>query len=255
MRLPTTAALMSRKKKQEDELQNHPFLTERGIELIRRYTAPRTDVGMGRFASYKDYGEDIWRIGYGSKKLGKRWVSWHEKATRKQIETQLVEDLKAFSDLVAQYIFVPLNDNKKAAILSFAHSLSFSSFKECKLLDLINSLAPNKDIIREWSPYINTIWRSAGEKMIERRRVELDLYLAPDKEVPTQVQHKCATKICLLNLADTYNGSPTQIKAIEYLERKMVEWDPSGESLRRFFRYWSEKPSSLSSPPRQGSND
>jgi GH24 family phage-related lysozyme (muramidase) len=246
---------MSRKKKQEDELQNHPFLTERGIELIRRYTAPRTDVGMGRFASYKDYGEDIWRIGYGSKKLGKRWVSWHEKATRKQIETQLVEDLKEFSDLVAQYIFVPLNDNKKAAILSFAHSLSFSSFKECKLLDLINSLAPKKDIIREWSPYINTIWRSAGEKMIERRRVELDLYLAPDKEVPTQVQHKCATKICLLNLADTYNGSPTQIKAIEYLERKMVEWDPSGESLRRFFRYWSEKPSSLSSPPRQGSND
>jgi GH24 family phage-related lysozyme (muramidase) len=246
---------MSRKKKQEDELQNHPFLTERGIELIRRYTAPRTDVGMGRFASYKDYGEDIWRIGYGSKKLGKRWVSWHEKATRKQIETQLVEDLKEFSDLVAQYIFVPLNDNKKAAILSFAHSLSFSSFKECKLLDLINSLAPKKDIIREWSPYINTIWRSAGEKMIERRRVELDLYLAPDKEVPTQVQHKCATKICLLNLADTYNGSPTQIKAIEYLERKMVEWYPSGESLRRFFRYWSEKPSSLSSPPRQGSND
>ena len=244
------AGLTYRKKKQEDEHNKHPFLTERGIELIRRYTAPRTDIGMGRFASYKDYGEDIWRIGYGSKKLGKRWVSWTEKATRKQIEDQLVEDLKEFSDLVAQYVFVPLNDNKKAALLSFAHSLGIASFKQCRLLELINSLAPKKEIIREWSPYINTLWRSGGEAMIARRRVELDTYLVPDKEVPTQIQHKCATKICLLNLAETYNGSPTQIKAIEYLEKKMVEWDPSGEILRRFFRYWSEKPSGLSSPPR-----
>lgn len=244
------AALTCRKKEQENDHNKHPFLTERGIELIRRYTAPRTDIGMGRFTSYKDYGEDIWRIGYGSKKLGKRWVGWTEKATRKQIEEQLVEDLKEFSDLVAQYVFVPLNDNKKAALLSFAHSLGITSFKQCRLLELINSLAPKKEIIREWSPYINTLWRSGGETMITRRRVELDTYLAPDKEVPTQIQHKCATKICLLNLAETYNGSPTQIKAIEYLEKKMVEWDPSGEVLRRFFRYWSEKPSSLSSPPR-----
>jgi hypothetical protein len=145
---------------------------------------------------------------------------------------------------------VPLNGNQKSALLSFAHNLGISSFKQCKLLELINSLAPKKEIIREWSPYINTLWRSAGETMIERRRVELDLYLAPDKEIPTQIQHKCATKICLLNLAETYNGCPAQIKAIEYLERKMVEWDPSGETLRRFFRYWSEKPSGLGSPPR-----
>jgi GH24 family phage-related lysozyme (muramidase) len=241
---------MSRKKKQEDSSDKHPFLTERGIDLIRRYTTPRTDIGMGRFASYQDYGEDIWRIGYGSKKLGKRWVSWYEKATRKQIEDQLIEDLKEFSDLVAQYVFVPLNDNRKAALLSFAHSLGISSFKQCRLLDLINSLAPKKEIIREWSPYINVLWRSAGETMIERRRVELDVYLAPDKEIPTHIQHKCATKICLLNLAETYNGSPAQIKAIEYLERKFIEWDPSGETLRRFFRYWAEKPSGLSSPPR-----
>ena len=32
---------------------------------------------------YKDYGEDIWRIGYGSKKLGKSYVSAFDKASVK----------------------------------------------------------------------------------------------------------------------------------------------------------------------------
>ena len=202
---------------------------------------------MGRYASYKEYGENIWRIGYGSKKIGKRWVSAFEKASQKQIEEQLIEDLKEFSQSVAQYVFVPLNENRKAAILSFAHSLGLSSFKNCRLLKMINTLAPKKEIIREWSPYINVIWRSGGDNIINRRRVELDTYFAPDAQIPTQIEHKCAVKYCLLNLAETYNGAPTQIKAIEYLEKKLNSWDPSGETLRRFWRYWTEKPSGLSS--------
>jgi hypothetical protein len=251
------AASSSRKKNDSktDNWDDYPFLTQKGINLIRRYTMPRTDIGMGRFASYKEYGEDIYRIGYGSKKLGKKWVGYFEKATQKQIEDQLVEDLKEFSALVAQYVFVPLNSNRKAAILSFAHSLGIPSFKECRLLELINSAAPKNALIREWSPYINRIWASGGESMVNRRRVELDTYLTPDKEIPTFVEHKCAVKYCLLNLPETYNGSPNQIKAIEYLERKLADWDPTGETLRRFFRYWSEKPSGLGSPPRQTNID
>jgi GH24 family phage-related lysozyme (muramidase) len=232
----------------------YPFLTDKGIQLIKRYTEPRTAIGLGRYASYKDYGEEHWRIGYGSKKLGKKWVGYFEKATQEQIDKQLVEDLKEFSKLIEQYVFVPLNDNRKAAILSFAHSLGIASFKECRLLELINSLAPKKEIIREWSPYINSIWFSGGDKMVNRRRVELDTYLAPSAEIPTLTPHKCESQICLLNLPETFNGSPTQIKAIEYLERKITTWDPSGQTLRRFFRYWNEKPSGLGSPPRPQSN-
>jgi len=139
-------------------------------------------------------------------------------------------------------------------LLSFAHSVGIPSFKECRLLQLINECAPKSAIIREWSPYINRIWFSGGERFVERRRVELDLYLAGDKEIPTFIPHKCQTRQCLLNLAETYTGAPNQIKAIEYLERKMVDFDPSGEVLRRFFRYWNEKPSGLGSPPRQNQN-
>jgi len=210
---------------------------------------PRTHIGMGRYASYREYGEDIWRIGYGSKKLGKRWLSATDKAIEEEIDIQLEEDLKELSDLVAKYVFVPLNTNRKAAVLSFAYSIGISSFKTCRLLKLINSSAGKTKIIREWSPYINQIWLSGGDLMRDRRRVELDTYYAADKEIPTLVPHRCRVKRCLLNLPETYTGVPNQLKAIEYLERKLTEWDPSGEVLRQFFRYWTQKPTGLGSPP------
>ena len=56
--------------------------------------------------------------------------------------------------------------------------------------------------------------------MRDRRREELNIYLSADKEIPTFTKHSCHTSICLLNLAETYNGAPNQVKAIEYLEKK-----------------------------------
>lgn len=227
--------------------EGYPFLTQRGIDLIRAYTFPRVCLGDNRYGSYKNYGEDIWRIGYDSKKLGKHFVGYFEKATKEQIEDQLVEDLKEFSEQVAAYVFVPVNDNRKAALLSFAHSIGICSFKDCRLLGLINGLASKNEIIKEWSPFINQLWKAGGEAMVNRRRVELNVYLAPDKEIPTQVEHKCELKRCLLNLPETWNGSPTQVRAVEYLEKKLIEWDPSGEVIRRFFRYWDQVPGGLGS--------
>ena len=76
--------------------------------------------------------------------------------------------------------------------------------------------------------------------------------LSTDKEIPTFYRHKCHTEVCLLNIAETYNGSATQIKGIEYLEKKIKEFDPSGEIVRQFFRYWNKTPSGLGSPSRRG---
>lgn len=244
---------MSRKKKSSstEKKEVYPFLTTKGVELIKRYTIPQTHIGMDRYAAYKVYGENFWRIGYGSKKLGKRSINFFDKVGKKQIDDQLVEDLKAFSRELEAYVFVRLNDNKKAALLSFAHSLGIASFKNCKLLKLINGGASRKEIIREWSPYINTLWQSGGQSIVDRRRVELNTYLEPDKAVLTYFTHNCENKYCLLNLCETWNGSPYQIKAIEYLERKLTSFDPSGEVMRRFFRYWSIKPGGQQSPQQQ----
>ena len=207
---------------------------------------------MGRFAAYKDYGEANWRIGYNSLKLGKRRVAYNEKAGREDIEKQLVEDLKEFSKEVSQYVYVPLNRHKKGAVLSFARSLGILGFKNSKLLQLINSHASKKQIISEWSPYINRYWLCGGDRMRDRRRAELNAFLSADKEIPTFTRHNCQTSVCLLNLPETYNGAPNQIKAVEYLEKKIKEWDPTGHALRRFYRLWSQPPAGLGNQVRPG---
>ena len=95
-----------KRKVKEKKWKKHPFLNEKGIELIKRFNPARTNLGMGRYAPYKDYGEDLWRIGYGSKKLGKSYLRSDDIATEEEIDVQLEEDLKVFSDLVSQYVFV-----------------------------------------------------------------------------------------------------------------------------------------------------
>ena len=241
---------MSSHKK--NDWKDYPFLTEKGLEIIRMYSTPHTAIGMGMYASYKNFGEDFWRIGYESKTLKGRVLGAKDKVTKEEIEEQLIEDLKLFSQQVSQYVLVQTNKNRRAALLSFAHSLGLPSFKNCRLLELINNYATKTEIIKEWSPYMNRYWLSGGEAIRDRRRTELDLYFAADKEIPTLYPHKCKAKYCLLNLVETYKGTPEQIKAIEYLERKFNEWDPSGESIRWFYRSWSQKPKSLGSKPRRG---
>ena len=206
---------------------------------------------MDNYAAYKDFGESNWKIGYGSEIINNHTLGPDDKASQDDIDKQFYEDLKVFSNEVQKYVFVNLNKSKKAALLSFAHSIGICSFKSCKLLELINSYASKSKIIKEWSPYINHIWMSGGDLMTSRRRSELDMYFAPDKEIPTFYRHKCHAKVCLLNIAETYNGSATQIKGIEYLEKKIKELDPSGEVLRQFFRYWNRTPSGLGSPLRR----
>lgn len=237
--------MTSRKTAKIDSWKDYPFLTQLGIDLIKSYTLPRTDIGMGRFGAYKDYGEGVYRIGYGSIYLGKRPVGATDKITREEADIQFVEDLKEFSKQVESYVFVKINKHKRAAVLSFAHSVGITAFKNSKLLDLINSHAAKSAIISEWSPYINKYWLSGGDLMRDRRRVELNVYMAPDKRMSSFVEHRCHTTICLLNLAQSYTGAPNQVKAVEYLEKKVKEWDPTGHVLRRFYRLWSETPSGL----------
>ena len=229
----------------------YSFFTEKGFQLTKKYTIPKTYLGLDQYASYKNFDEVIWKIGYGSETINNHELSPTDKASQDEIDKQFYEDLKVFSNEVQKYVFVNLNKNKKAALLSFAHSIGIYSFKSCKLLNLINSYSSKNKIIKEWSPYINHIWMSGGDLMTARRRTELDMYFAPDKEIPTFYRHKCHTKVCLLNIAETYNGSATQIKGIEYLEKKFKELDPSGEILRKFFRYWNSTPSGLGSPLRR----
>jgi len=238
--LPTQELSSSRKEPKSS------FLNDIGVELVKRYSPARTKIGFDRYASYQTEMGD-WRIGYDSSTLHGKALNFCARATEEEVEKQLLADLVPFAALVEHYVQMPLNAKKKGAVLSYAHSVGIPTFKECNLLQLINKRASKKEIIKEWSPYINRK-DYYPEHLRERRRVELNTYLAADLEVPLLCKHTCTLNQCLLNIADTYQGTPKQVKAIEYLEKKISDWDTTGEVMRRFFRLWSEEQGGLGSP-------
>ena len=117
---------------------SYSFFTEKGFQLTKKYTIPRTSLGLDQYAAYKDFGESVWKIGYGSEIINDHTLSATDRASQDEIDKQFYKDLKAFSNEVQKYVFVNLNKNKRAALLSFAHSIGLCSFKSCRLLDLIN---------------------------------------------------------------------------------------------------------------------
>jgi len=74
--------------------------------------------------------------------------------------------------------------------------------------------------------------------------------------IPVTVIEICKSKIVQRKTPekDGYYGIQinygSKKKVSKSLEKKFKEFDPSGEILRRFFRYWNEKPSGLGSPKR-----
>jgi GH24 family phage-related lysozyme (muramidase) len=218
------------------------FYTDYGFNLVRRYTPCRIHLGFEEYTSYKATEEDgPWLIGYGSKKIGRHTVTCFTKATRKEVDEQLKKDLEHFSEYVSDLVYMPLNEKKKGAVLSYAQSVGLPYFKDCKLLSLINSNASRNEIIKEWSPFMRRNYQS-NDTLRDRRRSELDLYLQSDVEVPLLVEHHCVLPQCLLNLPSNYNGSPQQVEAVEYLENKLLELDPGGEIVDKFFELWNAPP-------------
>ena len=44
----------------------YPFFSEKGYKLTKTFTPARTYLGLGIYGTYKDFGEESWKIGYGS---------------------------------------------------------------------------------------------------------------------------------------------------------------------------------------------
>lgn len=223
------------------------FYTEYAFELVRLYTPCRIHVGFEEYTSYKATNEDgPWLIGYGSKKIGRKTVTPFTKVTRHEIDEQLKKDLEVFSEYVADLIYMPLNEKKRGALLSYAESVGITYFKECKLLQLVNKNASKEEIIREWSPFMRRGYIK-NPALTNRRRSELDLYMQSDVEVPLLVEHKCVLPQCLLNIAANYSGTIQQVKAIEYLESELLQLDLGSEIVAKFFKLWNEQPKAMGS--------
>ena len=62
----------------------YSFFTEKGFQLIKKYTIPKTSLGLDQYAAYKEYGEDIWKIGYGSKIINNHTLSPTDRASQEE---------------------------------------------------------------------------------------------------------------------------------------------------------------------------
>ena len=66
----------------------YPFFSEKAFNFIKKYTPARTYVGLDRYASYQDFGEKTWKIGYGSEKINGHYLNSRDKATQEEIDKQ-----------------------------------------------------------------------------------------------------------------------------------------------------------------------
>lgn len=100
--------------------------------------------------------------------------------TREQAEELLREDMREAVDAVDALIDAPLNENQRAALISFAFNVGYGQFRDSTLRRVINA-DPND------RPRIEAQWRrwnkSQGkvtEGLINRREDELNLYFTKE---------------------------------------------------------------------------
>ena len=99
---------------------NYSLFTEKGYQLTKRYTVPKTYLGMGRYAAYKDFGESVWKIGYGSESIDDHYLDANDRASQDDIDKQFYKDLKLFSksDLFGSRMMLQRNRLKQIGAFS-----------------------------------------------------------------------------------------------------------------------------------------
>ena len=106
-KLPTADQLPSRKL-------DTSYANKYAYKIVSYYSIPRTYRGFDLYASYKDRGEFIWRIGYGSTEIRDKVISGRTKATREEIDDQLQRDLEKLSYKIARLIFLAFKCKEKS---------------------------------------------------------------------------------------------------------------------------------------------
>lgn len=77
----------------------------------------------------------LYTIGWGATGPGiVAGVTW----TQDQADARFAVDLEGFGAGVANMVAIPINDNEKAALVSFAYNLGLASLKNSTLLRMLN---------------------------------------------------------------------------------------------------------------------
>jgi GH24 family phage-related lysozyme (muramidase) len=141
------------------------MINQKGIDLIKKFegcklTAYRCPAG-------------VLTIGYGST-FG---VYEGQKISQEAADTRLINDIAKFEKCVKE-MCPPMNENMRAALVSFAFNLGCGALKTSTLLKKLNA----GDIQGAADQFLR--WTKAGgvelKGLVERRKAERELFLAND---------------------------------------------------------------------------
>jgi lysozyme len=134
------------------------------LDLVKRFEGCR-------LKAYK-CPANVWTCGYGATgaDVGPNTV-W----TQEQADSRLDRDLARFATAVARIVKVPVTENQRAALISFAFNVGSGSLQESTLLRLLNQgqAEAAADQFKRWN-------KAGGKELAgltTRREAERDLFL------------------------------------------------------------------------------
>ena len=128
--------------------------------------------------AYQDQG-GIWTIGYGS--------TWNRDENRPVKEGDKISDQKALEwlklaikdiqDDIIKLVKVPINENQKDSLTSFAYNIGRGAFEYSTLLKLLNKNAPKIQVADQFLRW-NKVNGVVNKGLTIRRNKERELFLS-----------------------------------------------------------------------------
>lgn len=145
-------------------------------------------LGGGLFgATWDPYGK-CWNIGPGLTKGVTESTKW----TQAQIDAALDAELKETEDCVDRAVKVPIGQNERTVLISFAYNIGVSGFLHSSVLSVLNA-GHHEQVPSRLSLYVNAKGvRVQG--LINRRNQEIALWNRPDNHPPLPVEAVSAGK-------------------------------------------------------------
>jgi len=149
---------------------DNSIFTDDTIKKAREFIQGREEF---KAQAYKPLKDDKWTIGYGHTK----GVKPGDKITKEEAEKLYKEDFKEHSEALKS-VKVPLTNNQKIALASFAYNMGATGFKNSDVVKILNTGNYEK-AAKELLNY-NKSKGKYSQGLYNRRKLEMELFLTPD---------------------------------------------------------------------------
>lgn len=173
------------------------FIKER--EGLASKTPPCTDVRKGycltylakvgpatdKVYSYWDRFAKIYTIGWGSIYLGGRKVQATDVITRADADNLVIQEVQEKEKSIRNLVdYKKINDNQYATLISIAYNAGAGNLKKTRILPAIKNNLPKEQVASIIKDSLITSKGVVVKGLINRRKLEADLYLTPTAVLP-----------------------------------------------------------------------